>query len=328
MLTSRDSAGVGEVKVLVTGADGFVGTHLIRTLRARGDTVHLCSGPGGPGELDITSGAAVEVQIRQSLPDAVIHLAGISSVARSHEHPAATFAVNALGAANLLESVRRHAPRARVLLVGLGEVYGVLSSGHPAKETDPLRPLSPYAASKVAAEVLGRQVAESYQLHVVLVRPFNHLGPGQAAGFVVPSLTRQLLEVARGRVAPVVDVGDLSPVRDFSHVLDVIDGYLLLLDRGQPGQVYNLCSGTGRSIRELLDELQGLLGTRAEVRVDLQRLRPVEIPWLVGIPPVSKPSDGGDAGRSGMRSRSSSSPWEEVRPSGNPRRSVWHDGPN
>lgn len=272
------------MKVLVTGADGFVGTHLVQTLRARGDTVEACSGPGGPEELEITRGDAVEARIGKSLPDAVIHLAGVSSVARSHEHPAATVAVNALGAANLLDAVRRHAPRARVLLVGSGEAYGAVAPGHPAKETDPLRPLSPYAASKVAAEVLARQMVESYELHVVLVRPFNHLGPGQARGFVVPSLTRQLLDVARGAAPPVVEVGDLSPVRDFSHVLDVIDGYLLLLERGHPGEVYNLCSGKGRSIRDLLDELQQLLGTRAEVRVDPQRLRPVEIPWLVGDP--------------------------------------------
>jgi len=272
------------VKVLVTGADGFVGIHLVRSLRARGDTVDPCGGPGGSGELEITSAAAVEARIRESLPEAVIHLAGVSSVARSHEQPSTTFAVNVLGAANLLESVRRHVPRARVLLIGSGEAYGAVATSHRATETDPLRPLSPYAASKVAAEVLARQMVDSYRLHVVLARPFNHLGPGQAPGFVVPSLARQLLQVARGAAPAVVEVGDLSPVRDFSHVLDVIDGYLLLLERGEPGQAYNLCSGEGRTIQDLLEELQRLLGTRAEVRVDVKRLRPVEIPWLVGDP--------------------------------------------
>jgi GDP-4-dehydro-6-deoxy-D-mannose reductase len=127
-------------------------------------------------------------------------------------------------------------------------------------------------------------MAESYGLEILLARPFNHLGPGQAGGFVVPSLARQLLDVAAGRGAPVISVGDLSPVRDFSHVLDVVDGYLLLLDRGARGEIYNLCSGVGRSIRDVLEDLQRLLGTRAEVRVDPQRLRPVEIPFLVGDP--------------------------------------------
>jgi GDP-4-dehydro-6-deoxy-D-mannose reductase len=270
--------------VLVTGADGFVGTHLVTVLQGRGDQVDACSGPGAPRELDITDPASVDARIRATRPDAVIHLAGVSSVARSHESPAATVAVNVLGATNLLEAVRRHVPRARVLLVGSGEVYGAVSKGQQASESHPVRPLSPYAASKVAAEVLGRQMFDSYDLQIVFARPFNHLGPGQAPAFVVPSLVRQLLSVASGRGAPVISVGDLSPVRDFSHVLDVIDGYLLLLSAGSPGETYNLCSGVGRSIRELLDELQQILGTQAEVQVDPERLRPVEIPWLVGDP--------------------------------------------
>jgi GDP-4-dehydro-6-deoxy-D-mannose reductase len=272
------------VRVLVTGADGFVGTHLVRTLRARGEAVDACSGPGGPGELEITSSAAVEARVIETRPDAVIHLAGISSVARSHEQVAATFSVNTLGAANLLEAVRRHAPGARMLLIGSGESYGAVEEGHRARELDPIQPLSPYAASKVSAEILARQMVVAYGLQVILVRPFNHLGSGQAPAFVVPSLARQLLDVADGRAEPVIAVGDLSPVRDFSHVLDVIEGYVLLLERGIPGEVYNICSGEPRRIRDLLDDLQHLLGTQAEVRVDPQRLRPVEIPWLVGDP--------------------------------------------
>ncbi len=272
------------MKVLVTGADGFVGTHLVRVLRDRGDLVEACGGPENPGGLAITDRNAVEARIREARPDAVVHLAGVSSVAQSHQQPSATFEVNALGAAHLLEAVHLHAPGARVLLVGSGEVYGPVSRGDRASENDPVRPLSPYAASKVAAEVLARQMASSYGLAVILARPFNHLGPGQSPGFVVPSLARQLLAVGSGRASAVISVGDLSPVRDFSHVLDVVEGYLLLLERGQPGEIYNLCSGEGRSIEELLQELQLLIGTRAEVRVDPQRLRPVEIPWLVGTP--------------------------------------------
>jgi GDP-4-dehydro-6-deoxy-D-mannose reductase len=272
------------VKVLVTGADGFVGTHLVRVLRARGDDVDACGGPDGPGGLEITQHAAVDARIGEARPDAVVHLAGVSSVARSHEQPGATLQVNVLGAGYLLEAIRRHVPRARVVLIGSGEVYGALTKGTRASESDPPRPLSPYAASKVAAEVAASQMVTAYGLNVILARPFNHLGPGQSPGFVVPSLARQLLEVAAGRAAPVISVGNLSPVRDFSHVLDVVEGYLLLLERGRPGEVYNLCSGEGRSIEDLLRELQQLIGTRAEVKVDPQRLRPVEIPWLVGNP--------------------------------------------
>jgi len=272
------------VRVLVTGADGFVGAHVVRALQARGDVVEACGGPDGPGGLEITEGRAVEFRVRDARPDALIHLAGVSSVARSHEHPASTTHVNVVGAANLLEAVRRHAPRCRVLLVGSGEVYGALSREHRAVETDALQPLSPYAASKAGAEILARQMVASYGVAVVLARPFNHLGPGQSLGFVVPSLARQLLEVAAGRSPAVIDAGDLSPVRDFSHVADIVDGYLLLLERGAAGEVYNLCSGEGRSIRDLLDDLQALAGTSVEVRVDPRRLRPVEIPWLVGNP--------------------------------------------
>jgi len=272
------------VKVLVTGADGFVGTHLVRALRARGDVVEACGGPGRSGALEITDVDAVLERVRRFEPERVIHLAGASSVAWSHQHPAETHQVNVLGTANLLEAVRRHAPGARILLIGSGEAYGKVPEGERAREIDPVRPLSPYASSKVAAEILARQVSVASGLQVVLVRPFNHIGAGQAPGFVVPSLARQLLEVVNGRAEPVIAVGDLSPVRDFSHVLDVIEGYLLLVERGVPGEIYNLCSGEPLRIRDLLDELQRLLGTHTEIRVDPSRLRPVEIPWLVGDP--------------------------------------------
>ena len=272
------------MRVLVTGADGFVGPHLVRALQARGDAVVACGGPGGPDGLEITDGQAVESRVRDTRPDGMIHLAGVSSVAWSHEHPASTVHMNVVGAANLLEASRRHVPGARLLLVGSGEVYGAVAREHRAVETDAIRPLSPYAASKAGAEMLAQQMAASYGVSVVLVRSFNHLGVGQSPGFVVPSLARQLLDAASGRSPPVIEAGDLSPVRDFSHVGDVVDGYLLLLERGTPGEVYNLCSGEGRSIRAVLDELQALLGTSIEVRVDPRRLRPVEIPWLVGNP--------------------------------------------
>jgi GDP-4-dehydro-6-deoxy-D-mannose reductase len=272
------------MKVLVTGADGFVGSHLLRALRGRGDTVSACGGPGGPNGVEITDVAAVSAQVANACPDAVIHLAGISSVARSHAHASDTVAVNVVGAVNLLDAVREHAPRARVLLIGSGEEYGRIPAGRRASESDPLSPLSPYAASKVAVEVIARQAMDAYGLDVILVRPFNHLGPGQAPHFVIPSFAQQLLHIARGEQPPVVSVGDLSPVRDFTHVLDVVDAYLLLLGRGNRGETYNVCSGEGLSIQGALDKLQKLAGTRAEIRVEPERLRPAEIPWLVGDP--------------------------------------------
>jgi GDP-4-dehydro-6-deoxy-D-mannose reductase len=271
------------VKVLVTGADGFVGTHLVRALRARGDVVEACGGPGRPGALEITDAAAVLERIERFLPEAVVHLAGVSSVAWSLEHPEETHRVNVDGTANLLDGVRKASPRARVLLVGSGEEYGRIEHGARAAETMTLAPLSPYATSKMEAERLGRKAA-SDGLAVVLLRPFNHLGRGQAQRFVMPSFARQLVAIANEQRPAVVEVGDLSPVRDFTHVADVVEAYLLLLTHGVPREIYNVCSGEGLSIREALDVLQELAGTNAEIRVDPGRLRPTEIPWLVGDP--------------------------------------------
>jgi len=271
------------VKVLVTGADGFVGRHLVRALRARGDVVEACGGPGNPGALEITDAAAVHRRVERFAPDGIVHLAGVSSVAWSHQHPEETHQVNVGGTANVLDAVEKTARKARVLLVGSGEEYGRLHQGTLAAETTPLAPLSPYATSKAEAEALGQEAARN-GLAVMLLRPFNHLGRGQAPQFVMPSFARQLVAIARAESPPVVEVGDLTPVRDFSHVEDVVAAYLLLLERGVPGEIYNVCSGEGLSIRQALDALQELAGTRAEIRVDPARLRPTEIPWLVGNP--------------------------------------------
>jgi GDP-4-dehydro-6-deoxy-D-mannose reductase len=272
------------VKVLVTGADGFVGTHLVRALRARGDVVEACGGPGSVAALQITDPGAVLGRIDAFAPEGIVHLAGVSSVAWSHQHPDETHLVNVGGTKNLLEAVGKAASPARVLVVGSGEQYGRVEPGSPARETNPLAPLSPYAASKAEAEGLAREAAMSRGLNVVLIRAFNHLGRGQSPHFVMPSFARQLVNIARGQGPAVVQVGDLTPVRDFSHVEDVVAAYLLLLERGIPGEVYNVCSGEGLSILQALDTLQELSGTQAEIRVDPTRLRPTEIPWLVGDP--------------------------------------------
>jgi GDP-4-dehydro-6-deoxy-D-mannose reductase len=270
------------VRVLVTGSSGFVGQHLSRYLISVGDEVIPCPGPDGPGALDVTDGAAVLHRVAEVQPEAIVHLAAVSSVAWSHTHPAKTFLVNTLGTVNLLEAVRTAAPKARLLLVGSGEMYGRLVGGHRAHEADPLRPLSPYAASKCAAEEAARQYAASYDISVVFARPFNHLGAGQALQFVVPSFARQIADVKAGKRVPIVEVGDLSPVRDFLHVEDVVRGYRMLLMAGEPTVAYNLCSGDPVAIRALLEQLVEIAGVQVEIRVDPTRFRPVEIPWLVG----------------------------------------------
>jgi GDP-4-dehydro-6-deoxy-D-mannose reductase len=222
--------------------------------------------------------------VASARPDAVVHLAGLSSVARSHREPARTFAVNALGAVNLLAAVKDEAPKARVVLVGSADMYGALAPDVRASEETPLRPLSPYASSKVAAEVAGFQFHRGAGLAVITTRSFNHLGTGQRPDFVVPSFAHQIAAIRRDGRRPVLQVGNLSAIRDFSHVRDVVAAYRLLAVRGAPGEPYNVCSGEGRSIRSVLDAMLKLAAIDVAIDVDPSRLRANDQPSLVGDP--------------------------------------------
>jgi GDP-4-dehydro-6-deoxy-D-mannose reductase len=275
------------MRVLVTGAGGFVGRHLCEHLAARGDqpvAVGLPDGPDAAAHLDVTDAPSVIEAMEAARPDAVVHLAGLSSVAASHREPARTFAVNALGAVHVLAAARQVAPRARVLLVGSSEMYGAVEAGTRATEDAPLRPLSPYASSKVAAEVAGFQFFRGPGLAVISARPFNHLGRGQRTDFVVPSFAAQIAAIRKGSAPAVLQVGNLGPVRDFSHVDDVVRAYRLLLEEGEPGQAYNICSGEGRSIRSILERMLALAGLEARIEVDPARFRESDLPYLVGDP--------------------------------------------
>ncbi len=275
------------MRVLVIGADGFVGRHLERFLSGAGDDVLSIYGPqtgSGPQDdrvVDVRDGAAVHRAVERARPDAIVHLAAVSSVAHSHAEPELTFHVNALGALHACMALKACAPGARLLLVASGEVYGSVAPGRRATEHDSLAPLSPYAASKLAAEAIGLQFARSYGLSIVSARSFNHLGPGQAPAFVAPSFARQV-ELARRGGDSTISVGNLQPVRDFLHVQDVVRAYRLLLERGKAGEAYNVCSGEGRSIQSLLDELAKLAGIEVHAQVDPARFRPSDIPYLVG----------------------------------------------
>jgi GDP-4-dehydro-6-deoxy-D-mannose reductase len=233
---------------------------------------------------DISDEAAVRAAVEKARPNAVIHLAGFASVARSHGNPARVFAVNTQGTVNLLTAMRELAPKTRVLLVSSGEVYGPVPEGTRAVETLPLVPLSPYSASKIAAELAGEQFFRSYGLPVLVARPFNHLGEGQDPTFVVPSFATQINAIAQGKAGPVLRTGNLEAIRDFSHVKDVVAAYRLLLTAGTPGETYNVCSGTPRSIRSVLEEMLAVSGVEARIELDSARLRPSEIPSLVGDP--------------------------------------------
>lgn len=267
------------MRVLVTGSKGFVGQWLIRHLEANGDEA-----VGLDAEVDITDPPAIAKAITGAAPEAICHLAAQASVGASWSDQAATYTVNTVGAVNVLAAAVACDARPRVLLVSSSEVYGrIRPSDLPVREQAPFAPVSPYAASKAAAELAGIQAWLGQGLEVVRARPFNHTGPGQRTDFVVPALAMQVAEaVASG--ADALYTGNLEPKRDITDVRDVVRAYRLLIERGEPGEAYNVCSGESVSIREVAERLLRIAGLDLPVVVDEDRVRPVEIPELRGDP--------------------------------------------
>jgi GDP-4-dehydro-6-deoxy-D-mannose reductase len=266
------------VRALVTGARGFVGPYLTAHLEAAGDEV-VGFGP----EVDITDGEAIRDAVAAARPDAVYHLAAASHVGSSWSAPVEVLRTNAEGTLNVLLAAEA-AGAQRVLVVGSAEEYGIVEpSALPLTETSPLRPVTPYGASKVAAEVVGLQAFLGRGLPVVLARPFNHLGPGQSDRLVASTLAHQ---VARNEHegTDVVLAGDLTPRRDFTDVRDVVRAYRLLVTEGQPGEAYNVCSGVDVPVSEVADALIAEARRPMRVELDPSRLRPVELPALRGDP--------------------------------------------
>lgn len=258
-------------RVWVTGAQGFVGGHLVPRLRAAGAEV-----AASDRDLDVADRARVEDAVLRLRPDAIVHLAGRSSVAASHADARGVFTVNYLGTRAVLAAAARHAPRTRILLAGTGQVYGSAPAGAPRFcEDAPLRPASPYAWSKAAADLLGAAYA-ARGLPVIRARAFNHVGPGQSAAFAAASFARQLAEIEAGRRAPLLRVGNLDSTRDFLDVDDVVDAYLCLLDPAVAPGCYNVASGRGRRLREVLDALLARARVRPRIEIDPALVRPLE----------------------------------------------------
>lgn len=288
------------MKVLVTGADGFVGRWMVRRLLADGHEVFGALRPaGGPHDdglseaerqavrwvpLELTTPESVRMAV--DLPyDAVIHLAAVASGRDAARDPGYAWTVNAAGTARIayVLAEARRAGRADplFLLVSTAEVYGRGTNGRPRQESDPLAPCSPYASSKVGAEAAALEAWRRTGLRVVVARAFAHTGPGQDTRFVVPAFAERLRH-AREIGAPVVKVGNLDPVREFLDVRDVVDAYARLLTRGVPGEAYNVAGGQGIGLRELFDRVAALLDVRAIPEVDPTLVRPADIPSLVG----------------------------------------------
>lgn len=289
------------MKVLVTGADGFVGRHVVRVLRQAGDTVAAGCRPGGPAvdwTSDHSAGPPVEVipleiaddaSVAAALawgPDAVVHLAAVASVRQGRARPGATWEVNAAGTARLAAAAGglREAGWLDpvVLVVSSGEVYGPGREA-PRQESDPTAPVSAYAASKLGAEVAALEAWRRTGLRVIIARPFPHTGPGQTSDYVVPAFVGRLREAGR-QGARTVAVGNLDPVRDLLDVRDVAVAYRRLLESGQPGQAYNVARGTGVSLAEVFRRLAALIGVAAEPVPDPSLVRTADIPHLVGDP--------------------------------------------
>ncbi len=266
------------MRVLVTEISGFIGCHLARELESAGASVVGLADTSGcyTGkffETDILDSGALSRVVDECAPDVVVHLAGLSHVGQSWQRPGDYLRVNFLGTRNVLEA----AGGRRVLVASSAEVYGVVpEEEQPIAEDRPLDPRSPYAMTKACAEI------HALEHGAIVVRAFNVVGVGQSRHFAVPSFAAQLAAIRAGEQPPILKVGDLSPRRDFLHVADAASGYRVLIERGEPGRVYNVASGQAWSIREVLDRLLEVSGVTARVERDEARVRPVDVPLLQG----------------------------------------------
>ena len=278
-------------KALILGGGGFAGRYLSACLRASGQWQVAVTGTSAPPSgvdcdesfaLNVLDAEAVKKLLRDYAPDGIFHLAAQSSAARSWQEPGLTVDVNIRGTVNVLEAAREAEKPPRVLLVGSSEEYGTVSPEDcPIREEQPLRPGNPYALSKVSQEMLGRLYAEAYGLDVISVRAFNHIGPGQSEGFALSDFCRQTALIEKGRGENVISVGNLSARRDFTDVRDVVRAYVLLMEKGQGGEVYNVGSGSDHSMREILDMILSLSEREIRVEIDPERFRPLDAPLNV-----------------------------------------------
>ena len=284
------------MRLLITGITGFVGSHMAEYALAHGASVfgssrwrsrtenieHLRS-QIKLIECDLRDLAAVRGLLEVAEPTHVIHLAAQSFVGASWQMPAETLSNNIISQTNLLEGIRRFPIAPRVLVVGSSEEYGLVHQDElPIRESNPLRPLSPYAVSKVAQDLLGYQYWMSWKVDSVRTRGFNHEGPRRGPVFVASDFAKQIADIEKGRKPPVLSVGNLEAKRDFTDVRDMVRAYVLALEKCEPGEVYNICRGRCWTIREVLDMLLARTKTKIEVREDPARLRPSDVQVLLG----------------------------------------------
>ncbi|MFB3923212.1 MAG: GDP-mannose 4,6-dehydratase [Terriglobia bacterium] len=284
------------MRTLVTGGAGFAGSHLCEYLLELGHEVIVVAAEQESlvniahlrdrvrvERADLRDSRRLTEIVHNTAPRFVYHLAALSSPADSLQSPALTYEVNFVGTLNLLLACRQEAPACRFLFVSSSEVYGAVSDRNlPIREDTPLHPANPYAASKAAGEILAEQFFRSYGLQIIRARPFNHTGPRQSGGFVCSDFARQVAEIDLEMRPPTISVGNLQVKRDFSDVRDIVRGYYLLLEKGEPGDVYHLGSGQATAIEEILHILMGMTSKPVQPVVDPSRTRGGEARSLWG----------------------------------------------
>lgn len=285
------------MRVLITGITGFAGSHLADYVldrhpgvevfglvrwRSRMENIQHLLGRVHLLEADLKDMVSLKKALAESKPDRIFHLAAQSFVPTSWRCPAETFAINSIGQVNLFESALSLGLSPRIQIAGSSEEYGlVLPDEVPMKETNPLRPLSPYAVSKVAQDFLGYQYFRSYGLPIVRTRGFNHTGPRRGEVFICSNFARQIVEIEKKKRDPVIFVGNLEAKRDFTDVRDTVRGYWLSLEKGEPGEVYNIGTGVAYTGQEILDKLLAESPADVRVEVDPERLRPSDVMILL-----------------------------------------------
>ena len=277
-------------KVLITGASGFVGNHLIDALLPNDDYAiagtYRSQAPSRHEErlefihADLQNKSEVDALLEKTQPDLIFHLAAQANVPQSIKDPIATFHANIDSQLNLFLALHeKEMLQTRMLLVSSSEVYGFIRPEDvPVNENTPHRPANPYAVSKIAQDYLGFQYHLSYKLPIIRVRPFNHIGPGQAPTFVVSEFAKQIADIEKGTREPIMRVGNLDAKRDFTDVRDMVRLYSILIEKGEPGEVYNAGNGVSHSAQEILDGLLALSEANITVEQDPAKMRPSDVP--------------------------------------------------
>ena len=286
------------MKVLITGITGFAGSHLAEYVlqekpgvdvygiirwRSRMDNILHIQDKVKLCEADLRDASSVMDILNQVKPDYIFHLAAQSFVPTSWQAPSETITTNIIGQVNIFEAVRHLKIDPRIQLACSSEEYGMVYPNElPIKETNPLRPLSPYAVSKVGQDLLGYQYFKSYGMKVIRTRGFNHTGPRRGEVFVTSNFAKQIAEAELTKREPVIYVGNLEAKRDFTDVRDMVRGYWLAVEKGEAGEVYNIASGKAYAIGEVLSMLLGLTKIKMEIKVHPDRMRPSDVPVLLG----------------------------------------------